>query len=74
MKIEFASSGDSNDKLISIDVAKALIEHESTYTNFLGLEQIDSTFSIEDLEEIANHLLVYCKCERMRNGYTEEQK
>lgn len=73
MKIEFHSSGDINDQLTNINVSKALIEHESTYHVF-GMDNIGSTFEVEDLEEIANHLLVYCKYERMRNSYTEEQK
>lgn len=67
MTIEFNSSGD-DDRLTSINVAKALIEHETPYTNFLKEESIRSTFSIADLEEIANHLLNYCKYEKIRNG------
>lgn len=72
MKIEFHSNSDI-DGLSNINVAKALIEHESTYHNrILDRVQTSSTFEVEDLEEIANHLLVYCKYEKIRNGETEE--
>ena len=75
MKIEFISNGDINDQLTNINVAKSLIEHETTY--FSGLfkkEMTTATFEVEDLEEIASHLLTYCKYERMRQGYSEEQE
>ena len=75
MKIEFNSSGDINDQLTNINVAKSLIEHETIYFNeLLKIETTTATFEVEDLEEIANHLLTYCKYKRMRQGYTEEQK
>ena len=75
MKIEFISNGDINDQLTNINVAKSLIEHETTYFNELfKKEWTTATFEVEDLEEIASHLLTYCKYERMRQGYSEEQE
>lgn len=75
MKIEFIASEDINDQLTNINVAKSLIEHETIYHNTIfNLDRTDNTFDIEDLEEIANHILVYCKAERIRQGYTEEHK
>ena len=66
MKIEFHSSGD-DDLLTCINVAGALIEHTTTMHNkFLDQDFSNTTFGVEDLEEIANHLLSYCKSERKR--------
>lgn len=73
MKIEFTTD-DANDDLTNINVAKAIIEHESTYFNkFLNKEQKTKTFGIEDLEEIACHLLTYCRFEKIRNGFKENE-
>lgn len=75
MKIEFIASDDINDQLTNINVAKSLIEHETTYHHTIfNTDRTDNTFDIDDLEEIANHILVYCKAERIRQGYREEQK
>lgn len=75
MKIEFIVSDDINDQLTNINVAKSLIEHTTTYHHTIfNKEMTDNTFDIDDLEEIANHILVYCKAERVRRGHTEEQK
>ena len=74
MKIEFISNGDINDQLTNINVAKSLIEHETIYFNeLLKSKRKTATFEVEDLEEIASHLLTYCKYERMRQGYSEDQ-
>lgn len=71
MTIEFKGNSDI-DNLTNINVAKALIEHKSNYHNpILDRECQTATFEVEDLEEIANHLLVYCKAERKRNGYDD---
>ena len=49
------------------------VEKETIYFNeILKRDTVTATFEVEDLEEIANHLLTYCKYERMRQGYTEE--
>lgn len=75
MKIEFTCDGSTTDQLTNINVAKSLIEHETNYFNELvNRETVTATFEVEDLEEIANHILVYCKAERVRCGYIEEQK
>lgn len=71
MKIDFTSNSD-DDTLTNINVAKALIEHTSIYYNpILQADRETATFEVEDLEEIANHLLVYCKYERLRCGENE---
>lgn len=71
MKIEFIAGADA-DYLTSINVAKALIEHTSTHHNSLFNKDLENkTFSVDDLEEIAEHLLTYCKAERKRNGYDD---
>lgn len=71
MKIEFIAEADI-DNLTSINAAKALIEHTSIHHNSLVNKDFEhQTFEIEDLEEIAEHLLVYCKAERKRNGYDD---
>lgn len=65
MKIEFISSGDTSDQLTNINVAKALIEHETSFHNrILNREETTETFDVDDLDEIANYLLVYCKFRR----------
>lgn len=69
MKIKFEADSDS-DNMTNINVAKALIEHKSNYYNsLLDRECKTATLEVEDLEEIAEYLLVYCKAERKRNGY-----
>lgn len=71
MKIEFIANSDT-DNLTNINIAKALIEHKQIYHNPIFKRDCESdTFEVEDLEEIANHLLVYCKAERKRNGFEE---
>lgn len=74
MNIEFHCSSDYSDRITAINVAKSLIEHETTYHHTIFNKDItENTFDIEDLEEIANHILVYCKAERVRNGFREKQ-
>lgn len=74
MKIEFIASDDINDQLTNINVAKSLIEHETRfYSKAFKREEVMITFEVEDLEEIANHIMVYCKAERVRQGCREEQ-
>lgn len=71
MRIEFKANSDI-DKKTNINVAQALIEHESNYHDPISNRECQTaTFEVEDLEEIANHLLVYCKAERKRNGYDD---
>lgn len=66
MKIEFHSSGDG-DELTCINVASALINHSTTRHNkFFDMDCTNNTFDVDDLEEIANHLLAFCKAERKR--------
>ena len=73
MKIEFTTECE-NDDLTNVNVARAIIEHKTTYFNkFLNREQTSETFGIEDLEEIACHLIVYCRFEKIRNGFEENE-
>lgn len=72
MTIDFNSNGNIEDQLTNINVAKALIEHKHKYFHkIVNIEREIATFEVEDLEEIANHLLVYCNAERKRNGYDD---
>ena len=74
MKITFETD-DATEELTSINVASALISHQSKYSGFMNITEFKAeTFEIEDLEEIANHLLVYCKCERERRGFKEQKQ
>jgi len=67
MKIKFEMNEEEN--LTPIVVANALIEHTTKYKPsgmFSGLfkEEEIQTFSAAELQEIAEHLMVYCEYRR----------